>query len=74
MNESAIEARNLTRSILVAGEMRGTYDILHKRQIDSEPDTRRERGTYLEAVQMFRNLTASSGGRSTMIYPFAPAS
>lgn len=64
-----MEARYLTRSIEVEGAIRGMYEMLlistgHAQGQEAHPSE----------VQIFLNFNASDGGRSTMMYPFAPAS
>lgn len=69
MKESAIEARYLTRSIEVEGAIRGMYEML---LISTAPSQSQQ--THPSEVQIFLNFKASDGGRSTMMYPFAPDS
>ena len=72
MNVSAMDARNFIRCKVVDGAIRGTYESLglwsiHTLQMLKE-------GIYLYFLHFSRNEMASSGGKSTIINPFAPAS
>lgn len=78
MNESAMGARSLTRPIEVEGAMRGTKEMLRGLDVADFMSLEAVRGRRSEAHpferQISLNLIASSGGRSTMIKPLAPAS
>ena len=64
---------NLIRSVEVDGAISGTYETLRMEIGQPLPVRRREQEAHPSRVQILRNSTASSGGRSTMMNPFAPA-
>ena len=72
MKESAIFERNLIRDCDVEGAINGTYEILcGKRSAGVEHFN--HGSAYPVRAHFSRNETASSGGRSTTMNPFAPA-
>ena len=59
------------RSSVVEGAISGTYDKL---SMSGAVQTEELFTTYPVLVHPLRNLTASSGGKSTIMNPFTPAS